>query len=438
MKKKIIKTILLLTNIICFLGVVILTTSVQTVAADSFTVQAKSAIAIDAETGKIFYNQNAETVLPIASMTKMITLYLVLEAVNKGTIAWNDSVTIDDYIYSISNDTSLSNVPLSKDNEYTVKELFDAATIFSANGAAIALAEKISGTESKFVDLMNKKVKSWGINDAVLINSTGLNNSDMLGHIYPGTGAQDENEMSAKDVAIVAQHLIQDFPEVLEVTKTSSEVFGAGTSDELTMTNWNWMLQDGAYYKEGVDGLKTGTTDLAGACFTGTIDKNGWRLITVVMNATNQDTDNGARFVETGKLMDYVYENWQQKTVLKKGASIDGEETFPVSDGKKFSVKLQTNKAAKVWIQNDMSTSDLKVKFTPNSKKLDDTNSLKAPIEKGTIVGNASVQVTSDSLGYLNNKNSNTVPVVTKTAVEKANIFVLTGRSIKNFFTDLF
>lgn len=206
---------------------------------------------------------------------------------------------ISDYAEKLSVVPDLSNVPLHKENSYTVKELFDSAFIQSANASMVALAEKIAGSETKFLELMKKQLKDWGINDATIVNASGLNNS-YLGENRPeGTSETEENQMSAKDVAIVARHLILDFPEVLKVTNTTNETFGEGTQSPVEMVNWNWMLSGFVNYKEGVDGLKTGTTEFAGACFVGTINKDGRRVITVVLNADDHATNPSARFNET-------------------------------------------------------------------------------------------------------------------------------------------
>lgn len=401
-------------------------------AAESFQVAAKASIAIDAKTGKILYSENGDQALPIASMTKMLTMYLVLEAIKEKKFTWTDTVAIDDYLYDLSTNNELSNVPFSRDTTYTVKELFDATAIYSANAAAIALATKVSGSETAFVDAMRKKVESWGIKDAHLISASGLNNEDMGEHIYPGTSATDENKMSAKDMAIVAQRLITDYPDFLETSKTTKQVFGEGTANELEMTNWNWMLfSDSPYYKEGVDGLKTGTTDLAGACFTGTIERNGWRIITVVMNATNAATDEGARFTETSKLMDYVYDNWSYKTLYKKGSSLSQVGKLAIENGKKQTVSLKLGQDVSAFVRKDMDLSDVKVAFKRNQTKLT------APLAQGKSLGEVTVSLNADTLGYVTGEEQSSYKMVTKEKVEKANPFVLFGRSVKKFFSNL-
>lgn len=176
-------------------------------AAEAPTINAAAAFAIEPKTGKVLLNQNGDAQLGIASMTKMITEYLVLEAIKEGKLTWDQKLSIDDYSYNVSQNNELSNVPLRKDSQYTVKELFEAMAIYSANAAAITLATAVSGSEPAFVDAMREKVKSWGAKDFYLVNATGLTNSDLHGNIYPGSADTDENTMTARDMAIVAQHL---------------------------------------------------------------------------------------------------------------------------------------------------------------------------------------------------------------------------------------
>lgn len=432
--KKIIKKIALAVATLALTSTV-LVGSISAYATDDFTVAAKAAIAVDAKTGKIFYEQNSSEVLGIASLTKMITLYLVMDAIKDGKLAWDTPVEIDDYSYALSQNMELSNVPLQQETSYTVKQLFDAALIASANACATALAVKIAGSEPAFVDMMKAKLESWGIKDAKVVNVTGLNNEALGENIYPGSAPTDENMMSAKDVAIVARHLINDYPDVLQVASTPSETFEDPYSS-IEMTNWDWMLPGMDFYKEGVDGLKTGTTDLAGACFTGTIVRDNWRIITVVLDATDHENNAGARFVETGSLMDYVYDNWSQQELYKKSATLPEAKSMKVVDGKQESVPLVLADPVNVWVRSDMDAKNVSVEFSADKGKQRD-GALVAPIKKDQLAGEATIQLKEDTLGYLDG-TQNTHQVVTSKAVEKANFFILTGRRIQDFFKNLF
>ncbi|CCO09695.2 D-alanyl-D-alanine carboxypeptidase dacA [Carnobacterium maltaromaticum LMA28] len=407
-------------------------------AAEAPTINAAAAFAIEPKTGKVLLNQNGDAQLGIASMTKMITEYLVLEAIKEGKLTWDQKLSIDDYSYNVSQNNELSNVPLRKDSQYTVKELFEAMAIYSANAAAITLATAVSGSEPAFVDAMREKVKSWGAKDFYLVNATGLTNSDLHGNIYPGSADTDENTMTARDMAIVAQHLLNDFPEVLDTAKIPTMDFRKGTEDEIHMENWNWMLPGLIYGRDNVDGLKTGTTDIAGACFTGTAEENGMRVITVVMNAGDGETNKGARFEATSQIMDYAFANWEMKDIVKKGDSNKALKPLTVDKGKEDSVKLIIDEDLKMLVQKDTDVKNLNVTFTMKDGLLTSDNKIEAPVKKGLEVGTAQIVPANDTLGYVDGSQGKTVKVVTENAVEKAGFFSLMGRNISEFFSNLF
>ena len=256
-----------------FLVSVVFTMPTATKAEESLNLNVDAAILIDAETGKILYEKNADKALGIASMTKMMTEYLLFEAIEDGKITWDQQYSVTDYTYRISQNRVLSNVPLRQDGSYSIRELYEAMAIYSANAATIGIAETIAGTEENFVKLMNEKAEEMGLKDYKIVNSTGLNNADLLGMHPASTGATDENVMPAKSVATLAYYLMKDYPEVLDTTKIAKKTFREGTDDAIEMSNWNWMLPGLVYEYEGVDGLKTGTTDFAGHSFTGTAEK---------------------------------------------------------------------------------------------------------------------------------------------------------------------
>lgn len=245
---------------------------------------AKSAILINAATGEVLLENNIHESLPIASMSKIMTELLVLEAIEAGKLNWEDSIKISDYAYTISNHPGYASVKLRTDEFYTIRELFYAMAISSENGATIALAEAVSGSERDFVGLMNERANELGLDHTTFVNSSGLTNNDLLGNHSVG-GVSDANEMSAYDLSLLAMYLIKEFPEILDITTEHGVTF-----HEEEYNNSNWMLpgltQD--YTTEdlsfaGVDGLKTGFTDIAGYCFTGTVEVDGRRFISVLM-----------------------------------------------------------------------------------------------------------------------------------------------------------
>ncbi|MFZ7334222.1 D-alanyl-D-alanine carboxypeptidase PBP3 [Streptococcus pluranimalium] len=389
------KIIVLFSLLICF--------APSFATANEFKARAEHAIAVEANTGKILYEKDATTPDAIASITKILTVYMVYQEIDKGNLTWDTEIDISDYPYHLTVNPEASNVPMEA-RKYTVRDLVNAAMVASANSAAIALAEHIGGSEPKFVDMMSQQLKDWGIKDAKLVNASGLNNEVLGDNIYPDSKKTDENMMSAKDVAIITQHIIEDYPDLIKVSQQGSANF-----DGNLMTTYNYMLEGMPYYRASVDGLKTGTTKKAGASFVATSTENGMRIITVVLNADDADKDELARFKATNEILDYVLSSYEKKTILKKGQTVDAS-TVAVRDGKKKTVKaVAADDLTVIRPINKKSN----MAFKPSRK------SLTAPVKKNTEVGNFTFQDKNlVGNGYLGDLPS--VSAKTKTAVEKS------------------
>ncbi|MYL59017.1 D-alanyl-D-alanine carboxypeptidase [Virgibacillus halodenitrificans] len=417
--------------------VAVITIMVQpfsTKAAETLDIKADSAILVDVETGKILYSKNADQALPPASMTKMMTEYLVWEAIEKGDISWDTTTQISDYPYSISANTSFSGVGLKQSQDYTVKDLYKAMAINSDNATTIALAELIAGSEGEFVKMMNKKGKEMGLPDFKFVNSTGLDNAS-LGDNYPeGTDPNATNLLSAESAALLAYKLIKDYPEALDISSIPVTDF-----DGQKIRNWNHMLPHDTtflkqFFYEGVDGLKTGYTDLAGYCFTGSAERNGNRLISVVMKTGSEEE----RFQETAKLFDYGFSKFETKELFPEGYQLKDETTLPVAKGKEEKVNISTNKSVTIPVKSGQEK-QYSIKYNLDKDKLNKEGELLAPIKKGEKIGTAEVVFKGDKdYGYITKDKGNTIDLVTNEAVEKSNWFMLTLGAIGDFFVDLF
>ena len=391
-----------------------------------------AAILIDADTGKILYEQNAETALGIASMTKMMTEYILLDAIKEGSITWDQQYNVTEYTYKISQNRLLSNVPLRADGTYSIKELYEAMAIYSANAATIAIAETIAGTEAEFLKLMNKKAEELGLENYKFVNTTGLNNSDLQGMHPAGTGENDENVMPARSVAKLAYHLLKTHPEMLETAKIPKKVFREGTSDATNMPNWNFMLPGLVYEYEGVDGLKTGTTDFAGHTFTGTAKRGDTRLIAVVMKAVDSKGVGSykARFDATAKLFDYGFGQFSKVEIIPANYTFEDQKSLLVTKGKEDAVNIAIKEPISVMIKT--TEKDL---YAPTLTLA--TEELEGPVEADQVVGQAVVELTEGTdYGYIDGSQI-TADVVTTEAVERAGKVSLFFQGIANFFGNL-
>ncbi|MFG6118648.1 serine hydrolase [Thalassobacillus sp. B23F22_16] len=399
-------------------------------------IKAESAILVDANSGQVLFDKQSDVALPPASMTKMMTEYLVLEAIENGEISWDTTTQISDYPYSISADDTFSGVGLRQNKDYTVRELYEAMAINSDNATTIALTELIAGSEGEFVKMMNEKAEEMGLKEYQFVNSTGLPNSS-LGDNYPeGTQPDDDNLLSARASALLAYHLVNDYPEALEISSITETEF-----DDQTIRNWNWMLPDmpgylSQYGYEGMDGMKTGYTDLAGYCFTGTAERDENRLISVVMKTDSEE----ARFEETRRLMEYGFQQFERQELYPAGHQKDGESELPVAKGKEKQVGIETGEAVQAMIKNG-EEDKYELNFIVNEDKLNDEDKLAAPIEKGEQIGTVELVYNGEnSHGNIldGQQDDKSIPLVATEAVEKANWFMLTLGAIGDFFSDIF
>lgn len=404
----------------------------QTNAETDLGLNVSAAILIDADSGKILYEQNADTPLGIASMTKMMTEYVLLDAIKEGSVTWDQQYRVNEYTYRLSQNRALSNVPLRADGTYTVRELYEAMVIYSANAATVAIAESVAGTETEFVKLMNKKAEEIGLEDYKFVNSTGLNNADLMGMQPVGTGPEDENVMPARSVAKLAYHLLKDYPEVLETASIPKKVFREGTDDAINMENWNFMLPGLVFEYEGVDGLKTGTTNLAGHCFTGTAVRNGNRLISVVMNAVNSEGVGSykARFDATKQLFDYGFGQFSKQEIVPEDFTVKGKESIKVIKGKEDTVSIKVKEPITMMVKSMEKDS-----YKP--KLILEKESLEAEVEKGTVVGKVVIEKTDGTdYGFIDGKEL-AVDVVTAEDVKRSGAISLFFQGVGNFFGDI-
>ena len=257
----------------------------------------KAGVVVDAQTGQVIADQNGTERLPIASTTKLITMYMVKEAIKSGKISLSQKVKVPEDIAAFSQDLSVANTPMTAEKTYTVQQLIDAMMVPSSNGAALLLANLLGGSQAKFEKMMEAKLESWGIAGVKIYSPSGLTNGDMKK--FKDASAEDavENEMSARELAVVARRLVVDFPDVLKTAQQKTVEFPAVSGGTETMNNTNELLGN-----ETLDlnwlGLKTGTTPNAGGNFVGVTKIQGRPVVSVVLNS-GDNADAAAKFNAT-------------------------------------------------------------------------------------------------------------------------------------------
>ncbi|WP_294744572.1 D-alanyl-D-alanine carboxypeptidase family protein [uncultured Exiguobacterium sp.] len=353
------------------------------------SIQAESYILADAVTGKILLQSEADVSLPPASMTKLMTLYLVRRQIELKKLTWDQKIIPSKKVLKLAKMSGITRVPV-KPKTYTVREMYNAAFIQSANDAAVMLAETVAGSEATFVEKMNETAKQFGMNDTEYANASGL---DAVDATLPGT-----NLMTATDIALLVIRYIKDYPDVLDVTSKAQMKL-----DGEVLNNSNKMLAKEKFAYAGMRGMKTGMTDLAGYCFVSVTTRDNMTLVTVVMRT---DSDQ-ARFRETKKLLDYGFATFEPLTYYGKGERI--KDVLPIKGATVRKLDVVTDGSLYVTVSKRASTREPRFDFSKTT----------APVTKQEVVG--TVQVADDGI-YLPGFETSRVNLYSTTAVQLASV----------------
>ena len=383
-------------------------------------IQAKAALAVDADTGQILYAKNDKQPLAIASISKLMTVYIVHQRIAEHKLSWNTRVKINSKLAKLSTGAELTNVPLVAGKSYTVKELVKAALISSANAAAITLGNAVAGSPEQFNQVMQDTARSMGINDAKFYNAAGLPNKLMGDLELKNVSPNAENMMSAQSVGKIAAKLLKKFPSVTKITSQTSYTF-AGAQYE----GHNELLgNDKVSPSIKVTGLKTGTSDKAGASFVSSATNRHRRIVTVILHARNTSPTDPARFIQTAKLLREVVAN-NRPMKLSSKATIANVKTVFVKNAKDQTVKVGTLHSRWIWVPKQS------VKVTGQFVKKD--KQLSAPITVNSAVAKANLLINGRKITYLSPKTA-TIALAPTKKVDKANVFVQMFRAVANLF----
>lgn len=315
--------------------------------------ESKSAVLMDQDTGEVMFAKNEHESMPLASVTKIMTMLLVYEAEAAGKFAWDDTVTVSDHAAGMGG----SQVYLESGETQTAHDMMKCIAIASANDAAVAMAEFVAGSEEAFVVQMNERARELGMDDTQFVNACGL---DADGHYS-----------SAYDIAVMSRELMGNFPEIQEFTTTWQDTIIHRTKrgdEEFGLTNTNKLIQ---WYPD-TTGLKTGSTSNALYCFSGTAERDDMRLIATIMAAP----DYKIRFEEAMTLLDYGFNNF----VVEKGYEVGREMgRIPVEKG--------TEEEVGVVVAEEISVLLPKGNTGEWETKIDLLPVVKAPIQKDAKIG---------------------------------------------------
>ncbi|USS87956.1 serine hydrolase [Fructilactobacillus hinvesii] len=351
--------------------------------------QTKGAVAIDADNGQILYGKNSNQRLPIASVSKLVTLVIVRQRIHDHQLDWNTKVPIGRAVATLSQNPLFTNVPLQAGQTYTVKQLYNASLVTSANAAAMALGNYIAGPNGDFGQIMRQTVAKWGIKNAPLYNACGLTNRELGSLGDDKLSGSTENKLSATETALVAQKLYRLDPTIVQTTS-------------LSQISWNGIPEPATNHLVGrhagftVDGFKTGTSNTVGENLVATATKGKQRVITVVIGASV-----GQRNLQTVKILNGL----NQLKVVTPNRHMLPYQTLPVINGKQPTVSLGFNNPPHYWLRH---SDQLKSRLEPNDGLKQFFTPL-APLQKGQPFGH--LIVTAPHLQFLRS-HSSSVPVI--------------------------
>ena len=291
--------------------ILLLSNFMPTVMAEELVESGKSAVLLEVTTGQILYEKNLSMLLEPASMTKMMPMYLILEAIESGRMTWEDEVTVSEYAASLGG----TQIFLEPGEVMSVRDLFASVAIASANDAVTALGEALSGTYELFIALMNERASEFGMHNTVFKNSTGL--------------PADGHVTTALDMALLASRLIAYFPQVTEFTTLYESYVRENTDEPFWLVNTNKLIR----YVDGVDGLKTGSTQAAGYCLAATAKRGEMRVVAVVMGADTSQNRNR----EVARLIEFAFAQYELHPRLATGVVVGNHENI-LARGRKFEV----------------------------------------------------------------------------------------------------
>ena len=346
---------------------------------------AGSAILMEFETGEIIFEKNSHEKLHPASMTKIMSMLIIMEHIDKGLIGWDDVVTASENASGMGG----SQILLETGEKMKVSDLFKGIAVASGNDAVVAMSEYIAGTEEAFVKMMNEKVKELGLNDTNFKNVHGLDDAN--------------HYSSAYDMSLIAKELIKH-EKILEFSSTYEDYLRKDTKSPFWLVNTNKLVK----FYSGADGLKTGFTKGAGYCLTATAKKDNMRLITVVMNEPTA----AKRSSDTTKMLDYGYNIYTVKNIVDNNTKI---KSVKVELGKKTKANITSKET--ITILSKKTDEDRNITYKTN------ISTIIAPVKKGDTIGTIDI--------IENNKVISNIDATVTENIDKANIFTIFIRNLQ-------
>ncbi len=356
-------------------------------AEEDLAANSKSAILLESSTGKVLFEKNSNERLAPASMTKVMSMLLIMEAIDSGKLSFDDDVVISEAASSMGG----SQIFLQTGEKYKVRELLKGIAVASGNDAVVAMAEKVSGSVDQFVMEMNKRAKGLGLTNTHFDNPHGLDS--------------ENHYTTARDMSVMALELLKH-ESILEFTSIYEDYLKKNDGSSIWLVNTNKLVR----FYDGVDGLKTGFTTTAGYCITTTAKKNNMRLLSVVMNAETSDL----RSKDTTNMLNYGFNSYQLNMILDKEKDLG---KIKIEKGKKQEVNI--------YLENDVTVLSKTGETVGNYDYNIVMDKFSVPLVQNQKVGH--VEILDNEGNIIKEEN-----IVIKEDVEKANIFDLFIRTLES------
>jgi D-alanyl-D-alanine carboxypeptidase (penicillin-binding protein 5/6) len=349
-----------------------------------------SSVLMDADTGTVISSKNRDAKLPPASITKIMTMLLIMEAIDSGKLKMTDKVRTSEYAASMGG----SQIFLESGEELTVEEMLKGIAMASGNDASVAMAEKIAGSEEAFVQMMNERAAELGMTNTHFANCNGL--------------PADNHYSSAFDIAVMSRELLKH-PEITKFTGSYQDYLRKDSENPFWLVNTNKLVR----FYDGADGLKTGYTNEAKYCLAATAKRDNLRVVAVVLGEPNTKTRNA----EVSRLFDYAFSQYTNYPIFKQG---DAMGTMKIGKGDVRELPLIAKHQYSVLLKKGEAEGGIRheLKLTPN---------VKAPIEQGQQVGTLIV--------YKGDQVIAEFPIQSPANVGKAGWWLLFKRTVSGVMT---
>lgn len=413
--------------------------------------EAYAVLVLDNINGQILFDHQGQDPIEVGDLTKILTLYLVYQAVDRGDLALDTPLAVSQKAYQVSQDYDINNVPLRRDKEYTVAMLLEAVWLASANGATLALVEGMAGSESDFVQQMQAQAQAWGFDQAEIYNATGLPGAYMAALDLEADSSQasppragDNNRMPAELLATAAYHLLDQHPDLIQVTQQGEGTFDPGTVDAFDMTNANLLLEGKPYAYEGATGLLADDSQAMNHILA-MAQRNQLDILVCLLNVPDYED-----MYETARqLLNTAFTSYRREPIAHAGDPVKHVGQIPIIGGVQETPAIVYQEDLVAVLPLEDTAPQMDYDFQPNYEYFTIYHELSAPVPEGAYMGQIIVSSQGFEARPVAQAPGNVADLVLAESIEEASwlrrqwvdLSQAVGNSweaVRRFFTNLF